>query len=25
MAPGTLGSIFRQAGIEQDEEKGEDQ
>jgi predicted RNA binding protein YcfA (HicA-like mRNA interferase family) len=25
MAPGTLGSIFRQAGIEQDEEKEEDQ
>jgi predicted RNA binding protein YcfA (HicA-like mRNA interferase family) len=25
MAPGTLGSIFRQASIEQDEEKEEDQ
>jgi predicted RNA binding protein YcfA (HicA-like mRNA interferase family) len=25
MAPGTLGSIFRQAGIDQDEEKEEDQ
>jgi predicted RNA binding protein YcfA (HicA-like mRNA interferase family) len=25
MAPGTLGSIFRQGGIEQDEEKEEDQ
>jgi predicted RNA binding protein YcfA (HicA-like mRNA interferase family) len=25
MAPGTLGSVFRQAGIDQDEEKEEDQ
>jgi predicted RNA binding protein YcfA (HicA-like mRNA interferase family) len=25
MAPGTLGSIFRQAGIDRDEEKEEDQ
>jgi predicted RNA binding protein YcfA (HicA-like mRNA interferase family) len=25
MAPGTLGSIFRQAGIDQDEEKEEDE
>ncbi len=25
MAPGTLGSIFRQAGIDQDEEKEKDQ
>lgn len=25
MAPGTLGSVFRQAGIDQDEDKEEDQ